>query len=874
MTNPLEKVRQHMKSVKTPTLSSLVYKDECMFSYDTPFSAGGLAVSLSSWQGFGEQFVQLDHEKTGNALYLVSKFKKVPKTPEQIAEEEAKSATDTEAAAAAGSLLIGGADDTPVVKEYTLLLMPEKLVVPFPNQELPTVVEQACEAIIAHSGVALKDSTAAFVEDFVAKESKYARTLEQLPSDGKKIPADPKLWKCDETGVTENLWLNLGTGHIGSGRQHWDGSGGNGAAERQFETTGSKYPLVVKLGTITPTSADIFSYAKDENDMVLDPLLAQHLSHWGIDIMQQEKTEKTMAELQVSLNMEYDWSKITEGKEDLVALNGPGYVGIANLGNSCYLNSVVQTLFSTAQVKERYFDVAANIFKTAPQDPASDFATQMAKLGEGLLGDRYAAGAAGDDGEGPAASSDVCVRPLGFRSLVGQGHPEFSSARQQDASEYFTHLLDTMSRAERAAGDRLGGAAGVATSHYFNATVETRIECGESKQVRYKSTKMPVIGLQIPMEAADNKPEVEAYQAAKRAKTEADPAADAAAAAAAATAAASDAAVVPRVSLQACLDRYFGDEILPDYYSSATGKNGVAKKTIKISTFPSYLVLQLNRYYFSETWEPTKKDVEVPMPEELDLEGYRGKGLQEAEVELKEGAAPPAGGAGDSGAAAAAAPAADEIDMAVVQQLMTMGFTENACKRATKAVSGAGVEAASNWMFGHMEDPDFNDPLPAPAAAATAAAGAGGGGKPAISEDAIQMLCGIGGFAPRQAEAGLIACDGNSERAADWLFSRMDDLDTAVEAVYAAQAGDAAAAAAGGGGGAGDGGGSGDADDGEGKYELFGIISHLGKNTGSGHYVAHIKKEGKWAIFNDRKVGESKAPPLDVGYLYVYKRTA
>ena len=29
-------------------------------------------------------------------------------------------------------------------------------------------------------------------------------------------PAD---WRCDETGVTENLWLNLSTGFIGSGRK-------------------------------------------------------------------------------------------------------------------------------------------------------------------------------------------------------------------------------------------------------------------------------------------------------------------------------------------------------------------------------------------------------------------------------------------------------------------------------------------------------------------------------------------------------------------------------------------------------------------------------------------------------------------------------
>jgi ubiquitin carboxyl-terminal hydrolase 5/13 len=66
--------------------------------------------------------------------------------------------------------------------------------------------------------------------------------------------------------------------------QHWDGTGGNGSALRHFEATGSKYPLVVKLGTITPAGADVYSYAPDEEDMVTDPLLAQHLAHWGIDM--------------------------------------------------------------------------------------------------------------------------------------------------------------------------------------------------------------------------------------------------------------------------------------------------------------------------------------------------------------------------------------------------------------------------------------------------------------------------------------------------------------------------------------------------------------------------------------------------------------
>ena len=44
---------------------------------------------------------------------------------------------------------------------------------------------------------------------------------------------------------------------------------------RHFEATGSKYPLVVKLGTITPSGADVFSYAPDENDMVTDPKLVR-----------------------------------------------------------------------------------------------------------------------------------------------------------------------------------------------------------------------------------------------------------------------------------------------------------------------------------------------------------------------------------------------------------------------------------------------------------------------------------------------------------------------------------------------------------------------------------------------------------------------
>ena len=57
-----------------------------------------------------------------------------------------------------------------------------------------------------------------------------------------------------------------------------------------------------------------------------------------------------------------------------------------------------------------------------------------------------------------------------------------------------------------------------------------------------------------------------------------------------------------------------------------------------------------------------------------------------------------------------------------------------------------------------------------------------------------------------------------------------------------------------------------------GVYDLVGFISHMGSNTACGHYVAHIKKDGRWAIFNDEKVALSGQPPRDLGYMYLFRR--
>ena len=87
------------------------------------------------------------------------------------------------------------------------------------------------------------------------------------------------------------------------------------------------------------------------------------------------------------------------------------------------------------------------------------------------------------------------------------------------------------------------------------------------------------------------------------------------------------------------------------------------------------------------------------------------------------------------------------------------------------------------WVFAHIEDPDFNDPyVPATGAALTGNSGAmpsPGGGSAVADASAVAMLAAMG-FAEKHAAAALERSGGDVERAADWLFSNADDLESAV----------------------------------------------------------------------------------------------
>lgn len=270
---------------------------------------------------------------------------------------------------------------------YNIIVFPEKLKFPYPNNNLPSLVQQSTEAIIksesANEKLAKNQLTGTW-DGEIRKPSKIAWDLKQL--DNKKL-IPPSGWKCEQCDMTKNLWLNLTDGSILCGRKNFDGSGGNDHAVEHFKITG--FPLAVKLGTITADhKADVFSYVED--DMVIDQKLPEHLNHFGINIQMMEKSEKSMIELELDINKRMgEWSTLTESESSLVPIFGPGYTGMINGGNYCYLNSVMQVLFTIPDFIEKYVNHSMDYFKLFPKDPVTDFNIQMSKLGMGLWSGKY-----------------------------------------------------------------------------------------------------------------------------------------------------------------------------------------------------------------------------------------------------------------------------------------------------------------------------------------------------------------------------------------------------------------------------------------------------------------------------------------------------
>ncbi|KAF8323856.1 ubiquitin carboxyl-terminal hydrolase 14 [Clavulina sp. PMI_390] len=783
-----------------PRLSDAVHREECTQCFDNQDGPEGVDVCLSCFNGgcLGPErhHARTHFEKSKHPLSL--NIKRIPKPKRNEEEPPLKKLAIQEER-----------EEDNYTFQTTLRSWPDdgKLI---PEASEHSKVATLIDGVMTSLSSARQSEVKAWEEEIVACE--HTLTLHQSSSEHIKPSG---LAHCSKCELNENLWLCLTCGSLGCGRQQFGGVGGNGHGLKHYEET--KHPIAVKLGTITAEgTADIYCY--ECNDSKLDLELAAHLSNFGINVSQQTKTEKTITELQIEHNLKFDFSLTGEDGKLLQPVYGPELTGLRNLGNSCYMASTIQSIFSLPSFKQRYgvpSAAAEHAISCSEPVPANCIECQMFKVADGLLSGRYSHPRVIPQSAQNAEQADDPVfqegiKPTGFKALIGKGHVEFATMKQQDAEEFFTHLLKVLRQ-----DYKKRGTGGSDPTEVFRHGVEQRLQCLECRRVSYRVDSADVVSVPVPSRVKGKDED---------GKT-----------------------LYEDVDFMECLDGFTGSEAL-EYRCPSCNKNVTAVKQSKFATFPDVLVIHARKFQLVD-WVPQKLDIPLRLPatNDIALDKYLGSGHQAGEELLPSEAA-----------ASPAAPAAPQFNEEALEQLQSMGFPLIRCQRALLATGNSDANAAMEWLFGHMDDPDIDAPLPT---AAQAGVGAGPSSDPPA--ESIQMISEMG-FTAKQAKKALKECNNDPERAIDWLFSHPDDQGdedipdaaTSTSATATAPGGSSTLPA---------------------KYALKAFISHKGPSVHSGHYVAHVKQtDGSWVFFNDEKVVKADTESLDTlkpfAYLYVFER--
>ncbi|TVK90633.1 Ubiquitin carboxyl-terminal hydrolase 13 [Bagarius yarrelli] len=668
-------------------------------------SEGGLYVCMNTFLAFGREHVERHYRKTGQCVYMHLK--------RHVKEKVTGAAGGAVQRRRNGKVFLDlelncdfKGDNYEYEDEAKLVIFPDHYEIPLPNiEELPALVTIACDAILNASSAYKKQEQDSWEEEL--QVSKHARGLRQQEN-GVRIP--PSGWKCAKCEMRENLWLNLTDGSVLCGKWFFDGSGGNGHALEHYKET--KFPLAVKLDTITPDGVDVYSF--DEEEAVLDPHIGEHLTHFGIDMLRMQRTENGHHTDNHVQPRATEWEVIQESGLKLKAVYGSGYTGIRNLGNSCYLSTTMQVLFSIPEFQRAYVGNLQRIFDYSPLDPTQDFSTQMAKLGHGLLSGQYSK---------PPIKSELIeqvIKEEYKRNSVGSENP----------------------------------------SDVFRFIVEERVQCCQSQKVRYTQRVDYLMQLPVPLEAATNREEIMAYESKRKdaeqnLRSPPDP-------------------VRARIPFTACLQAFTEPENVTDFWSSALQAKSAGVKTSRFASFPDYMVVQLKKFTFGVDWVPKKFDISVEMPDFMDLNWLRATGLQPSEEELPDITPPIVIPEDTRDSSVNNSLESPEIDEASVMQLAEMGFPLEACRKAVYYTGNMGAEMAFNWIIAHMEEPDFAEPLAIPSYMEAELPSASFPTATPLDnqppEESISILTSMG-FPRHHTIRALKTTNNNLERALDWIFT-------------------------------------------------------------------------------------------------------
>lgn len=781
----IEYVRNASTSLPTSILASdRVYKDDCMFTFDTAEnSVNGLDVCMSCFQAFSRtehrNWTSEHYSKKRHALYVninkvlkpeserISPFsldlddKRLPKAPKlEIVQQ-----TDLDLYDTTNTLYVAPIDDYLSFEDCS-----------------ESVKSLADKILLANSANTDNDIQAWEHEVFACEHSS------SLDQEYEKNIAD--ISKCASCELIANLWVCLTCGAVSCGRaQFGTDIKGNSHALAHFELSG--HAVAAKLGSLSADENKCDCYCYKCNDEVKVPGLGSSLRSFGIDLESVVKSEKSLVELNLETNKNWQFNLDGNDGEKLSPVFGPGLTGMKNLGNTCYINSIVQTLFSLSSYRKFF---ASKSFDDDVPDAAEDLTSQLLKLHDGLISGRYSkpSGLKGDQyQEG--------IKPESFKNLIGRDHPEFRTNKQQDANEFLLYLFDKLDRE-----------FGFSLNQEFKFLLANKLVC--TKCHTGSITDELLDALSIPIK-------INVTGAEENGKKTYEP-----------------------TTFEESLTTYTTPELIEGYMCEVCNERTEALKLTGFKTYPKFLLTSLQRIQL-ENWTPVKVEVPVEIPNNLDLAPFKAPVFAENEKPAPE-----------------LSPLSQfKPNEEAMQTLQSMGFSDNRSTRALYNTENKGAEEAMNWIFAHMDDADIDSPFTYPDAESSAESGS------EVLQEAIDNLVAMG-FGANLARKALHLHLSDPNAAVEWLFSHPNDdgvIHKEKPKINIAEESKALKKRLA------------ETENDSSKYRLKAVVCHKGSSPNTGHYVAFIRIDENWVLFNDEKVVDCANKVDEIrpcGYIYLFER--
>ncbi|GAW79758.1 ubiquitin carboxyl-terminal hydrolase 13 [Plasmodium gonderi] len=853
-------------SLREPSNDDIIYLDECSVTGHKDTFEEGVFIDLISFESFSLKCLKYNYSRMMNQgknqeIRLGGRFYLNIKKKKNLLDKIEKSDITTLSINSEG-----GFKEKKMYEykcEYFIYDFETKMYI-----ELEEVddehVKNVCNSIINHRNEIKKEKLNKWVNEI--KESKYAKDLIQLPN----IKIKNENIECAVCKAKKNIWLNLSDGYIGCGRKIFNYGGGclnneEGAALKHYYESGKKYPLVVKIGTITKEGeADVFSYADDENDSVIDPYIETHLKNLGINIMNLNKTEITTLEKEIQENQNINFSSILD--QDIQLICKQGKVGFLNLGNTCYMNSALQVLLSIRDISDRYINNIFDFLLTldCKMKTHHDLFIQYSKLCYMIFQNDYINNKKNyikhfkqecikrnvDVNYDSDVDEENCVsiNPYMFRTCVNQKSNSFCNNNQQDIFEYLSYLLNELIENENnnifhrilngnssnkrklnqvdniehgiieteqqsKKNNNVSTLDGSSDHHtmkknekslfnFFTFEMDQTIVSNEHNISR-SSFQNNILSLDIPIDNSVLKNWEEQVTNI-------------------------------RITLLDCLKNFIKKDTIDEYYCEQKKTKVFAQKDIKFKTFPPYLFIHLKRFYADENWNAKKINIPVETDEYINLEFMRSeKSSLLSEDNLCQSEK-------DTNFVSKNNLNNDAHIMNqhkdLLESLLDLGFQKEKVIEAIKKVKVKNVNNCISYIYGEdsveLDLQEINHGTE-------------------VNSEKLNSILSMG-VNKDVAMASLCINKNDLQKSIDYIFSNLDELTESKCASILNRN---------------------KCDDGLANYELIASIVHIGNNANSGHYVCYIKDNSQWYVCNDNKIGLCETNKgKDKAYIHLYKR--